>query len=116
MLLFIVLINSAGFAEDDRTMGTRITKAAHARKALKNIHLKYVDDLTIAESIKLKSALCVDSQKQWERPLQYHQRFEQTLSAEKSLVQQQLNQLSEHAQQNKMKIIMFRFQGCLMVR
>ena len=104
MLLFIVLINSAGFAEDERTMGARITKAAHVRKSIKNIHLKYIDDLTIAESIKLKSALCVDNQAEWKRPLQYHERFEQRLPVQNSLVQEQLNSLAEHAQQNKMRI------------
>ena len=30
MLLFLVLINSAGFPEADRTIGTRATKAVHA--------------------------------------------------------------------------------------
>ena len=46
MLLFIVLINNAGFPEEDRTFGARITKASHVRSAVTSLHLKYVDDLT----------------------------------------------------------------------
>ena len=102
MLLFIVLINSVGFAESDRTMGTRVTKSAQARKIIKNMHLKYVDDLTIAESLKLKDVLSVEND--LERPLRYHERFEQTLSSEMSQVQTQLNEIAEHAKLNKMKI------------
>ena len=74
--MLLVLINSAGFPEDNRTMGARVTKAAHVRKAVTNIHLKYVDDLTIAESLKLKDVLAVDENKEWERPLNYNKRFE----------------------------------------
>ena len=103
MLLFIVLINSAGFAKEDRAMGTRVTKAANARKALSNLHLKYIDDLTIAESLRLKDVLSVDNQV-FERPLQYHERFQQTLDPAKSKVQEQLNELSKHAIEHKMKI------------
>ena len=104
MLLFLVLINSAGFSEDNRTMGTRVTQAANARKAMTNIHLKYIDDLTIAESLKLKVVLEVDKDKEWERPLNYNERFEQTLVENNCQVQDQLNKIAEHATENKMKI------------
>ena len=100
MLLFLVLINSAGFPEDNRTMGARVTKAAHARKAISNIHLKYVDDLTIAESMKLKEVLAVDKNKDWERPLNYNERFEQTLVENNCQVQDQLNKIALHATEN----------------
>ena len=104
MLLFIVLINSAGFDEDERTIGTRISKTMHARKALSNMHLKYVDDLTVVESLRLKDVLDYKEESSLVRPLNYHERLEQALSPEKSQVQNQLNILSEHAKQNKMKI------------
>ena len=103
MLLFLVLINSAGFAEEDRAIGTRVTKASNVRNAISNIHLKFVDDLTIAESLKLKDVLSVQEQ-ELERPLQYHERFEQTLDPVKSQVQAQLNELSKHADTHKMRI------------
>ena len=46
----------------------------------------------------------MDNQAEWKRPLQYHERFEQRLPVQNSLVQEQLNSLAEHAQQNKMRI------------
>ena len=79
MLLFIVLINSAGFPEEDRTFGARITKASHVRSAVTSLHLKYVDDLTLLESIDLKSVLSVDKEKTWDRPLNFHERTTQEL-------------------------------------
>ena len=103
MLLFLVLINSAGFAHEDRAIGSRVAKATNVRKAISNIHLKFVDDLTIAESLKLKDVLSVQEQ-ELQRPLQYHERFEQTLDPVKSQVQVQLNELSKHADTNKMRI------------
>ena len=43
MLLFLVLINKAGFAESDRTVGTKVATAPSVRSAVNNLHLKYVD-------------------------------------------------------------------------
>ena len=104
MFLFLVLINEAGFKDEDRNMGERLTKAVNARKAIKNLHLKYVDDLTLAEAIKLKSVLVVENNSGLERPLEYHKRTEQTLKPEDSQVQEQLNELTAYAEQNEMKI------------
>ena len=104
MLLFLVLINDAGFMAEDRTIGTRITKAKHVRNAISSLHLKYVDDLTILESIDLKSALSVDTEKTWERPLNFHERTTQELNQDQSLVQKQLFEIEDYAKINKMKI------------
>ena len=104
MLLFLVLINKAGFAEADRTMGTRITTAPSVRSAVKNLHLKYVDDLTLLESISLKDALIVDTSKHWDRPLNFHERTEHTLNPDQCQLQAELNKLSNYATTNKMKI------------
>ena len=104
LFLFLVLINDAGFAHEDRSLGDKLTKAANVRKPIQNMHLKYVDDLTLAESIRLNDVLSVERNKVWERPLQYHDRTEQVLSAQDSQVQTQLNELSCFAQTNQMKI------------
>ena len=68
------------------------------------MHLKYVDDLTIAESLRLKNVLNVEKDKAWTRPLAYHDRTEQTLQPQDSQVQAQLNELSKYADTNQMKI------------
>ena len=104
MLLFLVLINKAGFAESDRTVGTKVTTAPSVRSAVNNLHLKYVDDLTLMESISLKDALCVDTSKEWERPLNFHERTEHMLIPDQCQIQAELNKLSEYAATNKMKI------------
>ena len=104
MILFLVLINKAGFAEGDRTIGTRITTAPSVRSAISNLHLKYVDDLTLLESISLKDALSVDTSKQWERPLNFHERTEHILKPDGLQLQAELDKLSSYATLNKMKI------------
>ena len=104
MFLFLILINDAGFADDDRSFGDKMTKGANRRKAIQNIHLKYVDDLTIAESMRLKNVLCVEKDRIWQRPLEYHNRFEQELHPQDSQVQAQLSEIEQYARTNQMKI------------
>ena len=104
MLLFLILINRAGFPEEDRTIGSRVTQGATVRTAIRNLHLKYVDDLTLLESMKLRDALTVNPQQTLERPLNYHQRTEHTLKPGYSQVQNQLLLLEKYAAENKMKI------------
>ena len=104
MLLFIVLINKAGFPKQDRTFGTKVTQGASVRSAIRNLHLKYVDDLTLLETMSLKDALCVNPQQQLERPLNFHQRTEHVLKPTHSQMQDQLLSLENYATENKMKI------------
>ena len=54
MFLFLVLINDAGYRNESESLGIKITKAFNKRTELKTRHWKYVDDLTVAEAIKLK--------------------------------------------------------------
>ena len=61
MFLFLVLINDAGFAYEDSSLGDKLTKAANVRKAIQNMHLKYVDDLTVEESIRLIDVLSLEN-------------------------------------------------------
>ena len=104
MLLFIVLVNRAGFPKQDRTFGTRITQGVNVRNAINNLHLKYVDDLTLLESMSLKDVLTVNPQQQWDRPLNFHQRTEHVLDPSQSEMQNQLDLLDIYAETNKMKI------------
>ena len=57
MFLFLVLINAAGFKEAIKNTGEVITKPFNNRGPLKKIHLKFIDDLTVAEAMNLKSKL-----------------------------------------------------------
>ena len=54
MFLFLVLINDAGFPGERRDLGIKITQSTNKRKEIETKHWKYVDDLTVSESIELK--------------------------------------------------------------
>ena len=56
LLLFIVLINDVGFPGQLNNAGELIT-SKRSKKSIKEIHLKYVDDLTLAEAINLPDKL-----------------------------------------------------------
>ena len=56
LLLFLVLVNLCGFENNECNIGENITVPKGKFKP-ETLHLKYVDDLTIAESINLKETL-----------------------------------------------------------
>ena len=104
MFLFIILINSVGFKQEDQTVGEYVTRAINAHKVMKTMHAKYVDDLTIAEAIDLRKVLCVANESELERPLNYHQRTEQYIKEGASKVEEQLKEIEEYAISHGMKI------------
>ena len=104
MFLFIILINSVGFQEEDRNMGERITRAANAHRVIKQMHAKYVDDLTVAEALNLKNVLVVEREEDLTRPLSYHKRTENKIKLNCSQVEHKLADIENHARQNEMKI------------
>ena len=69
LFLFLVQINDAGFEEENREVGIRITKAINKRREIATKHWKYVDDLTLAEAIDLKKALKKANEGSLEKPL-----------------------------------------------
>ena len=56
LLLFLVLINDVGFSNQENNAGDLVTSKRNM-KAANQIHLKYVDDLTMAEAINLPQQL-----------------------------------------------------------
>ena len=104
MFLFLILINSAGFPEANRELGIRITSATNKRKQIENKHWKYVDDLTVAESIDLKEKLETDIENTLEKPVPFHSRTNQILKEDQSQIQSQINELNSYAIENEMKI------------
>ena len=103
LLLFIVLINEVGFVGQTNNAGELITSRRNMKVA-NEIHLKYVDDLTLAEAINLPKTLV--SVPDSERPLpdMFHSRTGHVLPNEKSSVYKQLVKTMEYADQNEMKI------------
>ena len=61
LLLFLVLINDAGFQYQENDVGEHVASRKNC-KAANLLHLKYVDDMTLAQAVKLKDKLVTFSQ------------------------------------------------------
>ena len=83
-----------------KKVGVRITRAINKRREIENKHWKYVDDLTIAEAVDLKTKLKLDEENTLVKPLTYHERTQHILPPENSKVQQQLNEIVLYAEEN----------------
>ena len=55
LFLFLILVNDVGFCDQMNNVGDEVTKKKV--KVLNQIHLKYVDDLSLAESINMDTQL-----------------------------------------------------------
>ena len=84
MFLFLILINKAGISDQQRNLGEKLSSAASKRDEMKNMHVKYVDDMTLAQSINLKNNLETDTNTKWEKPAMKRDRHEQRLPPEKT--------------------------------
>ena len=72
LFIFLILINAAGFSHLEKHMGVKMTGNMNKRTPIPHIHMKYIDDLSLAESVNLKEALMVNPNPT--HPLQYHDR------------------------------------------
>ena len=102
LLLFIVLINDAGFSGQLNNVGDLITSRKNMR-AVNEIHLKYVDDLTLGKAINLPEKL-VSAPVDRQQPDYFHARTGHILPGESSIVFKQLRETEEYARGNDMKI------------
>ena len=104
MFLFLILINAAGFKDNLKETGKIITKPFNRRGAMPKIHLKYIDDMTIAEAIDLKKKLVENPDKNPPKPLQYHERTGHVFPEGQSEVQAQLQDLEAYCENYQMKL------------
>ena len=65
LLLFLVLINEVGFKDQKNNAGELLTSKRNM-KTVNQLHLKYVDDLTLAEAVDLDELIHVPEN---ERPM-----------------------------------------------
>ena len=101
LLLFIVLINDLGFEGQVNNAGDLITSKKNM-KTMNQIHLKYVDDLTLAEAIVLPTNLVEVPDRP--QPDPYHARTGHALPVTNSKVFDQLRKTQAYAKANDMKI------------
>ena len=102
MFLFIVYINPLEFDSGD-TIGEKMSGQLSKRKSLVNTHLKYVDDMTLAESIELKEKLKKED-RSIDFPVTFHRRTGHYLPSGESKMQNKLNEIQNFALDNDMKI------------
>ena len=103
LLLFIVLIDGVGFEGQSNNAGELITSRRNMKVA-NEIHLKYVDDLTMAEAINLPKNLVQVSEAERPLPDMFHARTGNVLPTDKSNVYKQLIKTKEYADTNQMQI------------
>ena len=103
LFLFLVLINDAGFEGQQNNVGELITRKKNL-KEINTIHLKYVDDLALAEAIDMKTQLTHVPVEERTLPDAYRARTGHKLTNEKSNVYDQLKKTQVYADQNKMKL------------
>ena len=102
LFLFLILINAAGFGYLEKHIGKQITGRLCRRQPIENIHLKYVDDLSLAQSINLKECLLANTNPM--RPFELHDHTSHVLPSDSYSLQQELNKLVEYSKSNEMKI------------
>ena len=101
LILFLVLINDLGFSGQLNNAGEVITKITRTYVEGK-IHLKYVDDFTVAESIDLHTQLRTVEKREY--PDSFHERTGHVLPVENSKVLNQLMSTLEYAGNHEMKL------------
>ena len=104
LFLFLILINDAGFEHLQKQVGDQITRGLNKRKSLGNIHLKFIDDMTMAEAMELKSKLILNPDPCPQLPLAYHERTGHVLPEGECQMTEQLRKLCEYSNQNQMVI------------
>ena len=73
MFLFLILINRAGFKNLLRnTVAIICNPKVMKRQPIETIHVKWIDDMTVGESINLKS--CLKEKTDLQHPLKFHER------------------------------------------
>ena len=103
LLLFLVMINEVGFENQRNNTGELITARKNMREA-NQIHLKFVDDLTVAESLIMKDSVKPVPLSRRPQPDTYHSRTGHELIPEKSAVLSQIKTIREYSDANDMKL------------
>ena len=103
LFLFLVLINDVGFSGQENNTGDLITCKRRVLE-MNTLHLKFVDDLSIAESINLKKQLTPTPVEEQSLPAPFRARTGHKFNSGESLVFDQLIKTKEYADKNKMMI------------
>ena len=103
LLLFLVMINDLGFENQKNNAGELVTCKRNLKLA-NEIHLKYVDDFSLAEAINLPEQLNKIPDSERPPPDSYHARTWHVLPLDRSRVFKQLQRTEEFAKVNDMQL------------
>ena len=103
LFLFLVLVNDVGFEGQQNNVGELITSKRRV-KELNTIHLKFVDDLALAEAVNMNTQVTESPLEERPQPDPYRSRTGHKLINEQSKVIKQLEETKKYADVNKMKI------------
>jgi hypothetical protein len=103
LFLFLVLINDLGFEGQVNNVGELITSKKKLTE-INGIHLKYVDDLALAEPVNMASQLTTVPLDERPLPDTFRARTGHKLNIETSKVFEQLNKTKVYAEENRMKL------------
>ena len=92
-----------GFSDQSNENGEIITCKRRV-KHFNELHLKYVDDLTLAESISMKSQLTQVPVVARPQPDTFHERTGHIILPEDSRVHKNLKETEQYAKDNNMKL------------
>ena len=99
MFLFLILIDPIKFGLEEK-IGQIVTSRSF--QSMKTSHYKYMDDLTLAEKVDLKKDLSIDPK--IAHPAPFHQRTGHQLIPSKCSTQAKVNEISDFAIENEMKV------------
>ena len=99
--LFLILINLCGFPDQNHDVASKIC-VKRERFCPETMHAKYVDDMTILESINLKKTLEDNPARPF--PDAYRTRTGHTMPPQKSKVYEQIDAIQKYAEANEMKL------------
>ena len=104
LFLFLILINAAGYELLQENIGQHITKKMSKRTPMPDIHLKFVDDMTLGEALNVKDCVVPNPNTNPARPLRYHDRTQHVLPNERNNMQAQSDKMVMYCEENDMKI------------
>ena len=101
--LFLILFNGAGPAANKQSIGQQISQPKNKRQPIKQAKVKWIDDVTLATALDLKTAL-VPEDRPVARPLPYHSRTEHRLPPDRNPMQELMTDLSSYTNSHLMAI------------
>ena len=103
LFLFLIIVNSAGYKQLEKNLGSKTTQSLNKRTPIPYSHMKYVDDLSLVQSLNLPD--CLTTNPNPVHPVTYRNRTHHILPDTACDLQMQLNRLHAHSQAHQMKKI-----------